>query len=197
MVDPQTLVENAVFYYQEFSDVQRQNKLLSIAPHHAPLQSPQWSFPPNDFVKVNVDAPFSSSSKLCGGGYVARNHEGRVLSLGSWLFQDIFSPVVAEGLSLRAVIQVCLQWGWPKIIFEGDCQTIIKLCSSEEALATIVHDIKVLLQHGEDFSLNWVLRHCNRVAHEICRWSFLSNFFEPVWSLVPASVGEALLGDLC
>ncbi|XP_059629686.1 uncharacterized protein LOC132272583 [Cornus florida] len=144
MVDPQTLVEKAVFDSHEFFEVQRQNKLLSIVPHHAPLQSSQWSLPPNDFVKVNVDATFSSS-KLCGGGYVARNHEGRVLSLGSWLFQDVSSPVVAESLSLRAAKQVCLQWGWPRIIFEGDCQTIMKLCSLAEALATIIRDIKVLL----------------------------------------------------
>nr|POE46277.1 putative ribonuclease h protein [Quercus suber] len=114
------------------------------------LSSKNWSPPPSDCIKLNVDAATKSSSSTVA--VVARNHLGKVLSIWAKKHHSS-SPVIAEAESLYWAMNLAVKEGWKSVIFEGDAKNcfdpLINLDLSPEWLThniiCNIHSLALLL----------------------------------------------------
>ncbi|KAL0433401.1 UNVERIFIED_CONTAM: hypothetical protein Slati_2674400 [Sesamum latifolium] len=123
-----------------FSDFLDPHSSLSATP-----ASLQWVAPPENVVKINSDATLFQDKGDIGIGVIARDSIGRCLA---WKASRFHRRLAAEAWAVRIAIELAAQYGWNRIILEGDCATLLtKLkfadCSSPVS-GPIVHDVLML-----------------------------------------------------
>jgi hypothetical protein len=77
-----------------------------------------WEAPPENFVKINLDASFFEAGKNGGWGAICRNSEAFAAAGPLVLMTDALH---AEATSLFNAIQIAEQMGVSRVIFETDC----------------------------------------------------------------------------
>nr|XP_023873275.1 uncharacterized protein LOC111985849 [Quercus suber]POE84816.1 hypothetical protein CFP56_75830 [Quercus suber] len=140
------------------------------------LSSKNWSPPPSDCIKLNVDAATKSSSSTVA--VVARNHLGKVLSIWAKKHHSS-SPVIAEAESLYWAMNLAVKEGWKSVIFEGDAKNcfdplINPNLSPKWLTHNIICNIRSLAVVFVFVNFCWVQRTCNSAAHEVAK--FALNF---------------------
>lgn len=60
-----------------------------------------WSPPPNDIMKVNIDVEFLKQTKKGAWGFIVRDHEGRAVLVGAGNLNVVHDALCAE-------IEACL-----------------------------------------------------------------------------------------
>ncbi|CAL1397657.1 unnamed protein product [Linum trigynum] len=121
------------------------------------------------------------------GGMVIRSSAGLVVGARGVQFGIIDDPLVVEMLTLRDAIHWCTEEGLTDVRFEGDAQVIVeKLTSSEvrdSRIGALLEEVLHCLSNQQGFSVQFVGRHNNRVAHLVARNTLLlypsaSRFFD-------------------
>ncbi|XP_059631389.1 uncharacterized protein LOC132274193 [Cornus florida] len=102
---PLEVANKALQDFYEYQEASRQSRLLSFSgpPVLSPpvlSPPPRWCAPEEGSFKLNFDAAFDSSRKLCGGGMILHNHFGQPVTVSSLFFSNVGSPSFAEGLIL-------------------------------------------------------------------------------------------------
>ncbi|XP_059669201.1 uncharacterized protein LOC132314342 [Cornus florida] len=117
----------------------------SILP--VPPSSSHWSPPPMGIVKCNVNASFSLSNQVGGGGAVFRNSQGQILQ------------------------SVCYDQVW----FECDSLLVVQAINGVDGGSVEIHalsfDVQVLLEQFSFSCLSHVRQHSNEVAHALAKLS--------------------------
>lgn len=81
-----------------------------------------WTKPPRNFVKINTDAAVKDGTGFVG--VVARNDEGKVLSIRSFkTLSDV--PEVVEAMVVLQVLLLAAEEGWPSIWCESDSKLVM------------------------------------------------------------------------
>ncbi|MFQ6643792.1 hypothetical protein Gotur_017521, partial [Gossypium turneri] len=88
----------------------------------------KWKKPPEQVVKINLDAAYDERSSQSVVGIVARDSGGNFLLSCSEIHQRVVSAFAAEALACRKAIQIGIDMHWEKVIIEGDSLSIIKKC---------------------------------------------------------------------
>ncbi|KAK4423076.1 hypothetical protein Salat_1890200 [Sesamum alatum] len=108
-----------------------------------------------------------------GVGTIARNSAGECLAWRKRVYRFSIDPMVAEVMALLEEVKHGLSYGWPRVIFEGDCQIVIsRVIAGEEDfshLGPIVADIRRLLAQFLDSRLQYVPRDYNTYVHQLAR----------------------------
>ncbi|KAL0359843.1 UNVERIFIED_CONTAM: hypothetical protein Sangu_0833700 [Sesamum angustifolium] len=89
-------------------------------------------------VKINFDGAMFERVGEMGVGAVARDSRGHCLA---WLTHRIPRPgvgEVAEAWAAREAIQLALRHGWCRVVFEGDCVSLIRKLVNQQRDLSIV-----------------------------------------------------------
>ncbi|CAL1396881.1 unnamed protein product [Linum trigynum] len=102
-------------------------------------------------------------------------------------FSQMDDPVVVELLVLREAIIWCLEQGLSEVRFEGDAKVIIDKINQADTrdsrLGTVLEEIAHSFRTQPGFSVRFVGRENNRVAHLVARkalslYPTMSRFFD-------------------
>lgn len=118
---------------------------------------------------MNWDAAVNQQANTIGIGGIVRDSDGEVLATFRIPQAPAQKPEVAEALALRKSMQVCLEIGLKQVVFEGNCQTVVRAATSTEEnrseIAAILHDIRFLLRQ----SVDWDIRFTKEDEHDGAR----------------------------
>ncbi|XP_059650469.1 uncharacterized protein LOC132296274 [Cornus florida] len=149
---------DAVFKFKDF--------FSPVLDRHLSAPS-QWSPPPVGFLKLNLDVSFSSIFLECGGGIILRDELGRPIKIASLFFHRVSNVELAEALVLRESLKLAHAWGYSKVIFEGDCKSVMSLRPNAIFVSVVLEDFASMFQVMEGCSLSWIPRSCSSVAHSL------------------------------
>ncbi|CAL1389605.1 unnamed protein product [Linum trigynum] len=92
----------------------------SLVPVHP---ATTWVPPPEDFLKINVDAPVCTTG--CSSGLVFRGSDGHVVLALGLQHQGIIYPYLAELLVFRDAISIVASRSLTHVIVEGDSEVVV------------------------------------------------------------------------
>ncbi|CAL1354845.1 unnamed protein product [Linum trigynum] len=85
----------------------------------------------------------------------------------------IDDPMVVELLDLREAVLWCISHGFTDMRFEGDAKVVIDKIlgadTSDSRMGAILEEIVQFVASSPGFSVRFVGRHSNRVAHLVAR----------------------------
>ncbi|KAJ1418531.1 Ribonuclease H-like superfamily [Sesbania bispinosa] len=128
-----------------------------------------WKPPPQGLLKCNVDASWSSPSSQSSFVVLVRDANGSLLT-GLAGKINASSPLVAEALGLRQAMNLAINMGWERVIFESDCLVLIDACRSGVSKAEIIPILRDILSMKAFFvhcGFTWVRRQGNEAAHQV------------------------------
>ena len=134
--------------------------------------SVNWSKPPLNWCKVNLDSLSLGNPGQAGGGGLIRNDKeewirGYVRAIGS------ITSVVAELWPLRDGIRLCIALKLPTVIFELDAKLIVELLQKEDgqpnSIGALVSDCKARLKEIPIVQIQHCYREANKCADALAR----------------------------
>ena len=144
--------------------------------------------------KVNVDAAVFAKINASGFGVVVRNERAEVMASLATKRPSIQDSEEVEVLACRKASEFAMDAGFMDVVLEGDNSSVMWAISTGRAnrsrLGHIYEDIQCLAASFQCFTIKFVKRSANGVAHSLAR--FARNVEdELVWledSLPPALV---------
>ncbi|KAG6693248.1 hypothetical protein I3842_10G159900, partial [Carya illinoinensis] len=165
-----TAVNNALPLKQEYTKVQVFHGFDKRINHVV-----YWHPPPIGCLKLNVDGATFSDSFSAGVGVILRDHNGDVVVAASKVEREVSSAVFIEAIALLRGLQLCVQWGVPKIILESDSLILVNCLNEDSECLTefdfILQDIRRLMHGFEETRLEHVHRLGNGAAHQLARYA--------------------------
>ncbi|XP_019167881.1 PREDICTED: uncharacterized protein LOC109163586 [Ipomoea nil] len=145
-----------------------------------------WSPPPPNFIKCNVDATVSREG--AGYGFVLRNHEGTFIAAKCNRLLGEEDPFTAEVLGVKEALTWIKSQAFSNVMIESDCLnfcTAFNSCFSDFSyVGLIVKQCKSIAMDIGNVSVSHIKRSVNRVAHELAR-ATVSRAVSGVWTSVP------------
>jgi ribonuclease HI len=134
----------------------------------------KWQAPRQGIVKLNSDGAIREESGVAASGGVARDARG---FKGAWCrtYHAITDPLIIEALALRDSVLFAKQQGFMKVIFETDCEQLVRLWndrrSQRSSIAPILSEVEEYSFMFLSFDLCFVRRTANSVAHECAQYA--------------------------
>lgn len=153
------------------SELQNLNKTQPNYIPQATHNQAYWRPPQLGVIKINTDASFNRSTMTGSSGIIGRDDNG-VVVMGLTSKFPVSSPILAEALVLREVIQAAANLSIPKIILESDCLALVQACRKEiqcGEIFGILQDIEQIKQSFEICGFTWIHRSGNSAAHTLAR----------------------------
>lgn len=138
----------------------------------------RWEPPSAEWLKFNVDASLSNGCAWCA--CILRNHLGLVE--GAWVVKnsglDVFS---AELKAFLLAFQIGDDLQSQKLIFEGDALGVVLALNGDKTYedwrsSPLVDTAFPLINRWPCWSVRFLPRGYNFVAHSLARWAVRSNF---------------------
>ncbi|KAL0430273.1 UNVERIFIED_CONTAM: hypothetical protein Sradi_0653300 [Sesamum radiatum] len=135
--------------------------------------------PENGIIKLNYDGAIFSSSSEVGLGVIARDSAGACVWWKSARKRQVSEPEMVEALAAREAVLLARQFGWRKIVLEGDSANIHHKLNSPQpdssTTGTVIRDIKSLVSDFDLCCFSLVRRMANKVAHCLARKASVSG----------------------
>jgi ribonuclease HI len=191
-----SIIQRATTQLTQWRNIQVVNSLQSGIKKKTELQ--RWQKPTGTHLKCNVDASVTDSH--CGYAGVLRDSNGVVLPAIRGRFQGIYSPRLAEALSIREVLSWLKTNGREDVIVESDALCIVQAINSNNAdfshFGAVIEDCKTLVNSLINGVVSWVGRSANNLAHTLARVDCFMPDRES-WDLsMPLNISAVVLADL-
>jgi hypothetical protein len=123
------IVSSVLHTFQEilFGDGEANNLKL--------LPDKQWSPPPGEVLKINIDGAFRPESLNGAWGFVIRDHEGVGVIAGGSNIGPTHDALMAETFAFKKGLEAAAHFGISKVIIETDSSVL------KEAVTTTGHDL--------------------------------------------------------
>ncbi|KAK9986551.1 hypothetical protein SO802_031502 [Lithocarpus litseifolius] len=192
--DPTQLVQRAADVLEEYIEAQGQ----LVIPSHVE-QAQRWEPPTGYFYKINVDAAVFAEMNASGFGVVVRNERAEVLASLVAKGPPVQNSEEAELLACRKALEFAVDAGFMDVVLEGDSLNVMQAISTGRAnrsrLGHIYEDIQCLAAGFRSYSVSFVKRSANGVAHALARFAKYVDD-ELVWlEEAPPPALEALSHD--
>ncbi|XP_040998143.1 uncharacterized protein LOC121244182 [Juglans microcarpa x Juglans regia] len=109
-----------------------------------------WNPPPIGFLKLNVDEAMFGDQNSAGVGVILRDHNGDVVVACSKSERKVSYAEFIEAIALLRGLQLCAQWGVPKVLLETDCLILVHALNDMAEFLTnfnfISQDIRRLMR---------------------------------------------------
>ncbi|MBA0749337.1 hypothetical protein Gogos_003282 [Gossypium gossypioides] len=173
---------------------------LSYAPMNpTPLRSHRWTKPPNEAIKINVDAAVFYS--VVGIGIIVRDHDGFVLGGRAIFLDDKMDIEWAEAEALRESIMWASNNNVTRVVFETDCVSLVNQFKSRWEDISIfgfqLKEIFGLLESFIDVKIEWVAHSSNRVVDSLCKLAINKRCTFPFNMEYLSDIHELVLVDAC
>ncbi|XP_042973060.1 uncharacterized protein LOC122304862 [Carya illinoinensis] len=187
-------VNNALSLQQEYAQVQffdvSNQKINKVV---------RWHPPPMDFLKLNIDGATFNDQSIAGIGVVLRDHNGEVVVTCSKVEKEVSSVEFIDAIALLRGLQLCVQWGVPKIMLEIDCLILVNALNANFECLTdfefILQDIRRLIDGFQEVKVVHVNRLGNLVAHRLARHAWLIDDICMWWDYCPSFVSQVIWLD--
>lgn len=141
--------------------------------HRRQTNNRNWVRPEVNILKANTDANLRESGTW-GLGAIIKNDLGMVMAAATWKRQGYDSAITAEAFSILSVMQLAIDYGFRRMVFENDCEKLIQILKKEKmddrtCLGLLVCEIHKLSRIFEICRFNFTSRNSNNVAHNIAQ----------------------------
>lgn len=163
------------------------SQVLSVPPPPSQVLAQTWSPPEHGFYKLNVDGSTFVDSGSIGVGAVIRNSTGEVmLAMTEKLICDP-CPEMAESWAIIHGLSIAIEADFTRIVLKGDAKNVLTdFCSNSDLFSshgTILEDAKKLKSSFFAFSVSFVRRTANSVAHLLAKMSGLWMVIMSGWRM--------------
>uniref|UniRef100_A0A2N9HI48 Reverse transcriptase domain-containing protein n=1 Tax=Fagus sylvatica TaxID=28930 RepID=A0A2N9HI48_FAGSY len=137
----------------------------------ASVQELHWCPPPNECMKLNVDAVvFNDAATIA---IIARNESGLITKSWAKSFNSC-DPLMAEAVAILWAIQVVKVENWSSIIIESDSKMCVDAILTDPhaslwKIAVLCDNVKTLVAEFSFCCFNWVKREATMVAHILAK----------------------------
>ena len=158
-----------------------------------------WFPPPRGKTKLNTDAGIKAGGKV-GLGAVLRDDVGDVLVAMCDKWEGECSVLMAEAMALREGMKTVLEAGFHSLMVEVDNATLYeavrKKKKDQTSLGLILHDIFVLSEQCSFYSIDFIRREGNQVAHCLAKHSLELEELKVWLEEIPADVLPLVMRDV-
>ncbi|XP_074356116.1 uncharacterized protein LOC141695803 [Apium graveolens] len=155
-----------------------------------------WSPPEIGCFKLNTDASFRSDSASFSIGLVLRDHLGSFVAGKAASFTNCHTVLEAETIAIWEGFKWLTSMSYQYVSVESDSflsiQAIRRPCENLLELGHILESCRTIMQSRAGFSISFIKRQANKVAHEMAKIPCLLNCQNLV-TTPPSSVQEMLL----
>ena len=96
------------------------------------------------------------------------------------VFPSISTTAEGEATALQQALQIALDLGLNRVVFETDCQLVVNVVLSNSTyvneLGSLLSNCRAMLFSNASYALAYVRRQANRVAHNLARASMFHYF---------------------
>ena len=118
------IISKAFCFLQSYEAVHGDSKSLR------PQVVPKWCKPLDPWIRINVDAAVTCSSKYRGIGLIGRNSSGLVVFTVAKHLEGTFSAKISEAIVILCAVEETISQGLHHVELESDCQRVVNLLSS-------------------------------------------------------------------
>ncbi|XP_042952197.1 uncharacterized protein LOC122289280 [Carya illinoinensis] len=156
----------------------RRNLWLFEQLFHLPFQvisRTEWTAPPPGFYKANWDAAVDKENSKIGVGVVVRDLSGLVITSMCSSMSLNPDPLLGEAVAALKASTLCSDIGLNQVMLEGDSSAVVQAvqrrdeCWSPTGL--VVRDIKLVLSRIRSWSIHYISRKFNVVAHVLAKFA--------------------------
>ncbi|CAL4887822.1 unnamed protein product [Urochloa decumbens] len=156
-----------------------------------------WKPPREGWIKCNFDgAHYQDGSGVTGA--VLRDHEGEFRHASARWYASGTDALTMEARACRDGLVLAQRQGAAKVAFETDCLELVHLWSMKggqrSAIMAILREIDDIRSSFEEFSLCFVSRVCNTVAHVLAK-QVSSEHVLGEWLEAPSCVHNCLMAE--
>jgi hypothetical protein len=149
-----------------------------------------WTKPPEDVLKLNVDASFFHESKAGSWGFLIRDSDGDVMLTERGRVNHLLSAFHAELIASLRGLQRAVDLGIGHIIVKTDAKEVVAAIKTRSydgtAVGSLIDEIRTLLRlNFLSYEVVFVSRDCNRTVHEL---AVLGHFCDEGEELVSSSM---------
>jgi len=164
-----------------------------------PTVCQQWRKPDPGWIKCNVEASFHDGDRTGATGVVLRDHDGRACGASARWYEHSLNALATEAMACRDGMQFARGRGVRKLLMETDCQVLVNLWENSamqrSEIDRFMQEMAELSRSFEFFSLCFVTRKCNRLAHECAKLVSRGNPVDE-WLLAPPGL-RVIIDDDC
>ncbi|XP_074377163.1 uncharacterized protein LOC141718682 [Apium graveolens] len=160
--------------------------------------SKKWCPPPQDYLKLNVDASFFPQADAFSVGMVIRSHNGDFVGAKVTTLPRPSTVLEAESIGIREALTSVLQRGERKLIVESDSLLSIQAVHHKKnyllEVGHVIEDCKMFLHSMPDCRVTHIRKQANKVAHSTARIP-CSIICSIVFTSPPSYLLETLMND--
>jgi hypothetical protein len=129
-------------------------------------------------IKLNTDSAVLVDDGRAAARVVVRNNGGFIMATAK-VYEGIVDPLIIEALALRDACTLAAEKGYERVIFESDCEVLIKLLKNQgedlSVIKAILEEIRVLQSVFSSFSSVFACREANQAAHYCAKYAVIQN----------------------
>jgi ribonuclease HI len=133
----------------------------------------RWKKPLQGCLKINTDAAFYDESKQGATSCVIRDHSGAFYAAQAKWYDKGFAACSMEALACKDSLIFAGQLGVQNMAMETDCLQLVQLWNKRDSQRSIndstLKEIAELSLAFQSFTLSFVSRLCNKVAHSLAK----------------------------
>ena len=192
------------------SDVTRGKQVIGVSLEELRLQRrssismtkviKQWTRPPPEWHKLNIDVSFSSKDGRAGIGMILRDNSGNGVFTSCRSLLHCDDALEAELIACKEGIEMALQYTSKPIMVESDCASVVLLATAHEedcsALAHMVRDVRRLFTGQRVLGIKKVDRSQNIVSHKLANHARIHDI-SGIWMGQEENFVSRLICDDC
>jgi ribonuclease HI len=156
--------------------------------------------PQADWIKCNVNCALFETEGKFGVGICFQNNLGHLIQAHSMVFPSISTAAKGEATALQQALQIALDLGLNRVVFETDCQLVVNVVLSNN---TYVNEVRSLLSNcralfffsNASYALAYVMRQANRVTHNLAR-VFILHASPSIFNHPPHCIDSIILDEI-
>ncbi|KAL9432342.1 hypothetical protein AB3S75_027379 [Citrus x aurantiifolia] len=156
----------------------------------------KWEPPPENFLKVNVDAAINSRDQVSGLGAVIKDPSGKIVAAGTKQVPLREGVSFAEAEAMEWGLQVAKELSLSALIMESDCKEVVDLLNntkgSRTGISWVISEIQEQRRDFKEVKFRHIPRTCNTCAHSLAKLAVGANT-SAVWlDHIPAEILNVL-----
>jgi hypothetical protein len=159
----------------------------------------QWTVPPLDYMKINIDGAYFAISRKAMLGVIIRDHEGNPVLTAWRLLFNCRDAEEAETLACLDGTRLANRWPDCAGVLEFDYAALVtKLNSSHQdrsIVASLNSDIKDEISQRSRISIVKIPRVKNRVAHDLAHFALISNRSQVSFSFILSCIQDLVANE--
>jgi ribonuclease HI len=158
----------------------------------------KWQRPPAGWSMVNTDGSLNCRTGEAGSGYVIRNDLAEFVEAGCRKHGYVDDPLLRELLACRDGLEAAVRPGFPKLIIQTDCTSVVDMWTEEKEPrflgAHIIKEMKLLCNSFQEVKLLHIGREENKAAH-CCAREALSGVSSIRFDVTPRFLTEVIQSE--